>query len=54
MDLDLVIISIPHATIKGKTIIHTYPCPILHPTQWKKKKDTNHEPQMFHTNGKHK
>jgi hypothetical protein len=54
MDLNFVIISILHATIKGGKIIHTYPYPILHPTQWKKKKNTNHGPQMFHTNGKHK
>jgi hypothetical protein len=52
MDLDLVIIFIPHATIEGKKIIHTYPYPLLHSIQWKK--DTNHEPQMFHTNGKQK
>jgi hypothetical protein len=57
MDLDLIIISIPCATIKENnlqafTFVPTYI--VMHHAQWKKKKDANHKLQNLHTKRKTK
>jgi hypothetical protein len=48
MDLDLIIISIPCATIKENNL-QTFTCVptyiVMHHAQWKKKKDADHKLQ---------
>jgi hypothetical protein len=49
MDLDFVIIYIPHVIIKEKTYSHLHlSLANLHVTQWKKKRIPNREVQMLH------